>query len=324
MYRRGNPVASRKAGLIVKMPKLSAENLILPYFIVEGSHKKEPVAHMPGVARLSIDNLCKDVEEASRLGINKILLFGVCPKRAKDKIGSYAYAKNNIVSQAIAELKVKIKGVSIITDVCLCVYTLSGHCGILNQDNKIDNKKTLVALSKIALAHAASGADWVAPSAMAKNEVLAIRKALDRNGFRDVKILGYSAKFFSNFYGPFRQAADSTPKFGNRRAYQLNYSDGTKALQEIDSDIKEGADMVMVKPALCYLDIVRAARLRFAQPLAAYNTSGEYALVKMGANNGLWQEKEVVLEIITSIKRAGADFIITYHAKDIAKWLKGI
>lgn len=306
------------------MPKFSPKDLIMPYFVVEGSNKKEPVPNMPGVARLSVDNLCRDVEEAKRLGINRVLLFGVCPRCSKDKFGSYGYAKNSIVSKAIAELKGKIKDVSIITDVCLCAYTLSGHCGILTKDNKIDSKKTLDALSKIALAHAGSGADWVAPSAMAKKEVFAIRTALDKNGFRDVQILGYSAKFFSNFYGPFRQALDSAPKFGDRGAYQLNYSDKRKALKEIGDDIKEGADMVMVKPALCYLDIIRDARIRFGRPLAAYNTSGEYSFVKMGANIGLWQEKEVVFEIIASIKRAGADFIITYHAKDIAKWLKGI
>ncbi len=324
MHWRGNPVASRKIAFIVKMPKISSKNLIMPYFVVEGNNKKEPVPNMPGVVRLSVDNLCEDAEEAKRLGINRVLLFGVCPRYSKDKFGSYAYAKNNIVSKAIAELKRKIKGVSIITDVCLCAYTSSGHCGILTKGNKVDNKRTLDALSKIALAHASSGADWVAPSAMAKNEVFAIRKALDKNGFWDVKILGYSAKFFSNFYGPFRQAADSAPKFGDRRAYQLDNSDEKRALKEIDNDIKEGADMVMVKPALCYLDIIRAARMSFTQPLAAYNTSGEYAFVKMGANIGLWQEEKVVFEIITSIKRAGADFIITYHAKDIAKWLKRI
>jgi len=306
------------------MPKFSPKKLIMPYFVVEGSNKKEPVPNMPGVARLSVDNLCNDVEEAKRLGINRVLIFGVCPSGSKDKFGSYGYAKNSIVSKAIAELKRKIKGIFIITDVCLCAYTSSGHCGILTKDNKIDSKRTLDALSKIALAHAASGADWVAPSAMAKKEVFAIRKALDKNGFREVQILGYSAKFFSNFYGPFRQALDSAPKFGDRGAYQLNYDDKRKALKEIGDDIKEGADMVMVKPALCYLDIIRDARMRFGRPLAAYNTSGEYAFVKMGAKIGLWQEKEVVFEIIASIKRAGADFIITYHAKDIAKWLKGI
>lgn len=305
------------------MLKLFSKDLIMPYFVIEGRNKKEPVRNMPGIARLSIDNLCEDAQEAKGYGIDRVLLFGVCPRRYKNKFGSYAYTQNSIISRAVAELKRKIKGLSVITDVCLCAYTSSGHCGILNRKNKIDNRRTLEALSKIALAHAAGGVDWVAPSAMAKKQVCAIRKTLDKNGFSKVKILGYSAKFASNFYGPFRKAADSAPKFGDRKAYQLDYSDGKKALREIDDDIKEGADMVMLKPALSYLDIIKEARQKFSQsPLAVFNTSGEYAFVKMGTEKGLWQEKEVVLEIITSIKRAGADVIITYHAKDIAKWLK--
>ncbi len=296
----------------------------MPYFVIEGRDKKEPVANMPGISRLTIDNLLEEISEVKRLGISRVLLFGACPRQYKNELASYAYAKNNIVSQAVAELKRKIKGIAVITDVCLCAYTSHGHCGILNKEKKIDNQKTLEALSKIALAHAVSGADWVAPSAMAKKQVLAIRNVLDKNRFPKVKIMGFSAKFASNFYGPFRGAVDSAPKFGDRKAYQLDYGDVKKALREIGDDIQEGADMLMVKPALCYLDIIRAARMRFTQPLAAYNTSGEYAFVKMGANIGLWQEKDAILEIITSIKRAGADFIITYHAKDIAKWLKGI
>jgi porphobilinogen synthase len=306
------------------MKKLSSKNLIMPYFVIEGRDKKEPVANMPGISRLTIDNLLEEISEVKRLGISRVLLFGACPRQYKNELASYAYAKNNIVSQAVAELKRKIKGIAVITDVCLCAYTSHGHCGILNKEKKIDNQKTLEALSKIALAHAVSGADWVAPSAMAKKQVLAIRNVLDKNRFPKVKIMGFSAKFASNFYGPFRGAVDSAPKFGDRKAYQLDYGDVKKALREIGDDIQEGADMLMVKPALCYLDIIRAARMRFTQPLAAYNTSGEYAFVKMGANIGLWQEKDAILEIITSIKRAGADFIITYHAKDIAKWLKGI
>ncbi len=305
------------------MLRISPKDLVMPYFVAEGYDRKEAVANMPQIARFSIDNLCKDVQEAKRLGISKVLLFGICPRRYKDRFGSYAYSKKSIIPRAVAEIKRKIKGVSVITDICLCAYTSSGHCGILTKENKINNKKTIKALSKIALVHAASGADWVAPSAMAKKQVGAIRKTLDKNGFQKVKILAYSAKFASNFYGPFRGAADSAPKFGDRKAYQLDYSNGKKALKEIGDDIKEGADMVMVKPALSYLDIIKKAREKFSQnPLAAYNTSGEYALVKMGAEKGLWQEQKIVFEIITSIKRAGADIIITYHARDIAKWLK--
>lgn len=296
----------------------------MPYFVIEGRDKKEPVVNMSGISRLTIDNLLEEISEVKRLGISRVLLFGACPRQYKNELASYAYAKNNIVSQAVAELKRKIKGIAVITDVCLCAYTSHGHCGILNKEKKIDNQKTLEALSKIALEHAVSGADWVAPSAMAKKQVFAIRNALDKNRFPKVKVMGFSAKFASNFYGPFRGAVDSAPKFGDRKAYQLDYGDAKKALMGIGDDIQEGADMVMVKPALCYLDIIRAARMRFTQPLAAYNTSGEYAFVKMGANIGLWQEKDTIFEIITSIKRAGADFIITYHAKDIAKWLKGI
>ncbi|MDD5476841.1 MAG: porphobilinogen synthase [Candidatus Omnitrophica bacterium] len=304
------------------MQNISAKDLIMPYFVIEGRNKKEPVANMPGIFRLTIDNLLEEISEAKRLGISRVLLFGACPRQYKNESASYAYAKNNIVPRAVAGLKRKIKGVSVITDVCLCAYTSHGHCGILNKKNKIDNRKTLEALSKIAFVHADSGADWVAPSAMAKKQVSAIRSALDKNGFSKVKIMGYSAKFASNFYGPFRDAVDSAPKFGNRKAYQLDYTDAKKALREIRDDIREGADMVMVKPALSYLDIIKEAKQKFNYPLAVYNVSGEFALVKMGANIGLWQEKEVVFEIITSLKRAGADYIITYHAKDIAQWIK--
>ncbi len=304
------------------MQNLSSKNLIMPYFVIEGRNKREPVANMPGISRMTVDNLLKEISESKQLGISKALLFGVCPRYYKNELANYAYAKNNIVSRAVAELKRKIKGLSVITDVCLCAYTSHGHCAILDKKNKIDGKKTLEALSKIALSHAASGADWVAPSAMAKKQVLAIRRALDKKGFSNVKVMGYSAKFASNFYGPFRGAADSAPKFGDRKAYQLDYSDAKKALKEIGDDIREGADMVMVKPALSYLDIVKEAKQKFNYPLAAYNVSGEYALVKMGAGIGLWQEKKIVFEITASIKRAGADYIITYHAKDIARWIK--
>jgi porphobilinogen synthase len=205
-------------------------------------------------------------------------------------------------------------------DVCLCAYTLHGHCGILDSRRNIDNKKTLVALSEIALSYAQAGADWVAPSAMAKKQVGAIRKVLDKRGFTKTKILGYSAKFSSNFYGPFRNASDSAPKFADRRAYQLDYKQSSVAIKEIKADIQEGAEMVMVKPALSYLDVIKEASIKFKHPLAAYNVSGEYAGVKLGAKLGLWDERRAVDEIISSIKRAGADYIITYHAKDIARW----
>jgi len=301
----------------------SLRDLIMPYFVIEGNRQEIPIPSMPGIARLSVDNLLRKVDEARRLGIGTVLLFGIPPRRYKDSAGSYAYSETGIIPRAVAALKKAVKEITIITDVCLCAYTLHGHCGMIKRGEKtINHKATLDALSRMALSHAQAGADWVAPSAMAKKQVLAIRKTLDKNGYQKTKIMGYSAKFASNFYGPFREAADSAPKFGDRRVYQLNYANSHTALGEILEDIKEGADMVMVKPALSYLDVIGEARQRFNFPLAAYNVSGEYAMVKQGAQSGLWKEEDMVKEIITSIKRAGADFIITYHAKDIAKWLK--
>jgi len=312
--------------------KLKVKDLIHPYFVVEGQRKKESVKNFPGVYRFSLDRLLRDIKITRGLGIDKVLLFGIPSK--KDAAGTSAYAGENIVSRAVRTLKNEFKNIAVFTDVCLCGYTTHGHCGIIKpQDRshtltgigktqvKIDNKKTLNALSEMALRHAEAGADWVAPSAMASGQILAIRRALDRNGLKKTKILGYSAKFASNFYGPFRQAADSAPAFGDRSGYQLDHSDAKAALKEIACDIREGADMVMVKPALSYLDIIREASWKFKFPLAAYNVSGEYAFVKYGAKRGLWDEKKMVFEILTSIRRAGAGLIITYHAKDAAHWL---
>jgi len=294
--------------------------LVYPYFVQGGTNKKTPVRLFPGIYRLSVDMLLKDIRETRRLGVTRILLFGIPEKKFPD--GKSSYAKDNIVSAAIKKIKQEFSDVIIATDVCLCAYTTHGHCGVLKKGKKeLDNKRTLEALSNIALSHARSGADWVAPSAMAEKQVSAIRNALDKNGFRRTRIMGYSAKFASNFYGPFRQAQDSYPRFGNRKSYQIDPAGRDRALQEIEDDIKEGADIVMVKPALGYLDIIKEASQRFRYPLAAYNVSGEYAFVKYGARKGLWPEKDMVFEIVTSIKRAGADLIITYHAKDIAKWL---
>lgn len=300
--------------------KLKVKDLIYPYFVVEGRGKKETIKHFPGVYRFSVDRLLGDIESTRGLGINKVLLFGL-PSQ-KDAVGASAYKKENIVSRAVRTLKKEFKGTTVLTDVCLCGYTAHGHCGVLSSRAAIDNKKTLEALAKMAVAHAEAGADWVAPSAMAKGQVLALRSALNRVGFRKTKILGYSAKFASNFYGPFRDAADSSPKFGDRSSYQLGFSDSRPALKEIKEDIAEGADMCMVKPALSYLDIISKAKEKFSFPLAAYNVSGEYSMVKYGAEQGLWDEKKMTLEILSSIKRAGADVIITYHAKDAARWLK--
>jgi len=303
--------------------RISVGDLIMPYFVIEGNRRAIPFPSMPGVSRLSVDHLLKEVKEARALGIKSVLLFGVPAPKYKDHAGSYAYSEAGIVPRAVAALKKAVKGITVITDVCLCAYTNHGHCGVINKGSKaINHKATLAALSAVALSHAQAGADWVAPSAMAKKQIMAIREALDKNGYIKIRILGYSAKFVSNFYGPFREAADSAPKFGDRRAYQLDYAKGNAALKEIAVDIKEGADMVMVKPALSYLDIIREVKDEFHFPLAAYNVSGEYAFVKYGAKKGWWDEKGLVGEIIASIKRAGADKIISYHAKDIARWLK--
>ena len=296
-------------------------NLIYPYFVIEGRNRKQEIKSFPGVFRFSVDRLLKDVAEARGLGLDKILLFGV-PAR-KDREALCAYKCDNIVAKAVEAIKKEFKDLTVITDVCLCAYTTHGHCALLKKNSReLDPKRTVRRLADIALSHADAGADAVAPSAMAKKQVSVIREALDKEGYRKVKIMGYSAKFASNFYGPFREVSDSSPKFGDRSGYQLKFDDTRAALREIAQDIKEGADIVMVKPALAYLDIINEASRRFNSPLAAYNTSGEYSMIKYGAKIGLWDEKKAVFEIMTSIKRAGADLIITYHAKDIAKWLK--
>jgi len=300
--------------------QIVTNKLIYPYFVRSGKGFKEAIKDFPGVYRYSPDEFLTDISKARELGINKFLLFGIPDN--KDVQGSSAYQADNPVTIALRLIKDKFEEVTVITDVCLCMYTTHGHCGILNAKKQIDRIKTLELLSRIALSQAEAGADWIAPSAMAVGQVKAIRKVLDRKGFRRVKIMGYSAKFASNFYEPFRNAADSAPRFGDRKGYQLDYCDTKRALKEIKSDINEGADMVMVKPALAYLDIIKEAKLKFNYSLAAYNTSGEYAFVKLGAKNGLWDERKIVHEIISSIFRAGADFVITYHAKDIARWLK--
>ncbi len=301
---------------------LKIDNLIYPYFVVEGRNKKEQIKSFPGVFRFSVDRLLKDIAKIKPLGLNKILLFGIPNK--KDSEASSAYSGGNIVVKTIENIKKEFKDLTVITDVCLCAYTTHGHCGVLKENStELDHKRTLRILADIALSHADAGVDIVAPSAMAKKQVSVIRETLDKEGYQQVRIMGYSAKFASNFYGPFRQASDSSPKFGDRSGYQLKFDNSRVALKEIAQDIKEGADIVMVKPGLAYLDIIKEASRRFKAPLlAVYNTSGEYAMIKYGAKIGLWDEKKAVFEIITAIKRAGADLIITYHAKDIARWLR--
>lgn len=304
---------------MVKEIRLNVENLIIPFFVRDGKKIKEPIKYFPGVFHLSIDNLLEDVKEINQLKISAVLLFGICDK--KDTDGSYAWDKNGIIPKAIREIKKDFPEILVITDVCLCGYRIDGHCGVL-KNNKINLDLTLKYLSKTALSHAEAGADFVAPSAMMDGQVKAIRMILDKNGFNDVGIIAYSAKFASNFYGPFREALKSSPKFGDRKSYQLDYANSQLALKKIEQDIAEGADIVMVKPALAYLDIIKMVKQNFNLPLAAYNVSGEYSMIKLAAAKGVISEKETVLEILTAIKRAGADLIITYYAKEVAKWLK--
>jgi len=306
---------------LISQTQLSVKDLIMPYFVIEGRNKRESIASMPGLYHLSVNNLIEDIREAKRLGIKAILLFGVSQK--KDGMGLESYRKNGIMQKAIKAIKKNIKDIVIITDVCLCGYTSHGHCGVLKtQDTIIDNDETLKILAKIALSHAEAGVDFVAPSAMMDGQVRAIRETLDRKGFRDVGIIAYSAKYASNFYGPFREALDSCPQFGDRKSYQLDFRNQDEALREIKQDIDEGADIIMVKPALAYLDVIYRAKQNFHIPIACYNVSGEYSLVKIASQEGIFNEKDTVLEILTSFKRAGANLIITYHAKEVARWLK--
>ena len=279
---------------------------------------RSAIASMPGQYRFSPDTLLKEIESLVDTGIGAVLLFGL--PRKKDAMGSEAWASNGITQTAVREIKKHFPELLVMTDVCLCGFTDHGHCGVIPEgSSRLDQKATLEALSHMALSHAEAGADYVAPSAMARGQVGAIRAMLDKNGHEKTKIMSYSAKFASHFYGPFRDIADSAPRFGSR-TYQLDYSDKEAALERVREDIAQGADIVMVKPALGYLDIVAGIKARFHFPLACYNVSGEYAMVKKGAEYKFWNEEKMVNEVISSIKRAGADLIITYHAKDIARW----
>jgi porphobilinogen synthase len=300
----------------ISQTRLSPKDIILPYFVVEGRDVKKEIKSMPGVYHFSADNLLKDISGVK--GIKAILLFGI--PRTKDKTESQAYSDDSIVRKAIKAIKAKFKELIIITDVCLCGYTTHGHCGIV-KGKKIVNDETIKVLAKVALFHAQAGADFVAPSAMMDGQVRAIRETLDKNGFDDTGILAYSAKYASSFYGPFREALDSTPQFGDRKSYQMDYRNSNEALREIKQDIDEGADIIMVKPALAYLDIIYRARQKFDVPIAAYNVSGEYSMIKKLAGGDKTKEKELVLEVLASIKRAGADLIISYFGKEVLKWL---
>ena len=300
---------------------LKTEDLIQPYFVIEGSAQKEPIKGFEGVDRYTPDYLAKEVLNIHRSGINKILLFGIITEKLKTANGGYAWSDDGPVPQAIRLIKKTAPTVEVIADVCLCAYTKSGHCGI-TVGNEVINDTTLPLLAKAAVCYAGAGADIVAPSAMMDGQVSVIRKALDKDGFKKVKILAYSAKYASNFYGPFRSAAKSAPSSGDRKTYQMDYRNIEQALGEIQADIEEGADMVMVKPAHTYLDVIRAAADRFKDiTIAAYHVSGECAMIKAGAKAGLFDEQKVVFEVLTAVKRAGAKYIISYYAKEAAKWL---
>lgn len=320
----GNLVQPRRLRSRSKLRELVSEtrvdlrNLIMPIFVEEGVGIRNEIQSMPGIFRLSPDEeLDKEIEEISGLGLSSVLLFGL-PKK-KDKIGSESFNPKGVVQQAMRRIKNLQENITVIGDVCMCEYTDHGHCGLLREDGIVDNEQTVSFLGRIAVSQARAGADIVAPSAMMDDQVFAIRSALDSEGFKSVPIMAYSAKYASGFYGPFREAADSAPKFGDRRSYQMDPRNVREALREIELDVNQGADIIMVKPALAYLDVVRAARKRFSLPLATYNVSGEYSMVKAAAMKGWIEEERIVYEILHSMKRAGADFIITYFAKQYAK-----
>lgn len=304
---------------LVRETKLSVKDFILPIFVVEGEGVKREISSIPNNYHYSIDKLEDIVRKVTEAGIAGVIIFGI-PDR-KDEVGSSAYDDNGIVQRAVRKIKELNKDLLVITDVCMCQYTSHGHCGIL-REGRVDNDASLEYIAKIALSHGRAGADLVAPSDMMDGRVQAIRTLLDENQYNHVGLIAYSAKYASAFYGPFREAASSAPQFGDRKSYQMDPGNRLEALKEIEADIQEGADIVMVKPALSYLDIIREARDRIKVPLAAYSVSGEYAMLKAAASAGLVDEKSIALESLLSIKRAGADIIITYYALEAAKWVR--
>ncbi|MCC5801372.1 MULTISPECIES: porphobilinogen synthase [Bacillaceae] len=303
---------------LVRETHLRKEDLIYPLFVVEGENIKNVVPSMPGVYHISLDNLQAEMDEVVSLGIKSIILFGVPAE--KDELGKQAYHDHGIVQEATRFVKERYPDLVVIADTCLCQYTSHGHCGIV-KDGKVLNDETLDLLAKTAVSQAEAGADIIAPSNMMDGFVAAIRHGLDEAGYHDVPIMSYAVKYSSSFYGPFRDAAHSTPQFGDRRTYQMDPANRMEALREAQSDMEEGADFLIVKPALSYLDIMREVKDRFNAPVVAYNVSGEYSMVKAAAQNGWVNEQEIVMEKLTSMKRAGADLIITYFAKDVANWL---
>jgi len=303
---------------MIRETHLQVTDLIYPLFVIHGRDKEEEISSMPGIYRYSIDRLIGEVRRAAELSISAIILFGIPEK--KDEWATEAYNPKGVVQEAIRAIKAELPQMVVITDVCIDEYTSHGHCGVV-KDGEIDNDATLELLAQMALSHAEAGADMVAPSDMMDGRVQAIRKALDEHGFQQIPIMSYAAKYASSFYGPFREAADSAPKFGDRKSYQMDLANSREALREIRLDIEEGADIIMIKPALPYLDIIHQARQTFDLPIAAYNVSGEYAMIKAAARQGWLEEEKVILEALTCIKRAGADLILTYFAKQVAQLL---
>lgn len=303
---------------LIREISLSVDDLVYPLFAVPGKSVKKPITSMPGQFQLSVDYIAKEAQKMRDLGIPAVLLFGIPAK--KDEMATGAFAKDGIIQQAVKRIKNEVSDILVITDVCLCEYTSHGHCGMLEKDC-IQNDATLEVLAETAISQARAGADMVAPSAMMDGQVAAIREALDENAFEDIPIMAYAAKYASSFYGPFREAAESAPQFGDRKSYQMDPANADEAIREISLDVGEGADIIMVKPALAYLDIICRAKQEFDLPLAAYNVSGEYSMIKAAAQLGWMDEEKAMIESLTAIKRAGADIIITYFAPQMAKLL---
>jgi len=303
---------------MIRETKLSVDDLVYPLFVTFGKNVKKPINSMPGHFQMSVDYLIKEIEKARDLGIPAILLFGIPEK--KDETASGAFIKDGIIQQAVRKIKDRVPDIVVITDVCLCEYTSHGHCGMIEKSD-VDNDTTLEVLAETAVSHAAAGADMVAPSAMMDGQVGAIREALDEAGYENLPIMAYSAKYASCFYGPFREAAESAPKFGDRKSYQMDPANSDEAIREISLDVEEGADIIMVKPALPYLDVIRRAREEYDLPIAAYNVSGEFSMIKAASNLGWIDGEKAMMESLTSIKRAGADIILTYFATEAAKLL---
>lgn len=317
IYRPRRLRANENLRRLVRETTLSVDDLIYPMFVVHGRNVATQISSMPGCYHYSVDNLVTAAKELASLGIPGTILFGI--PEEKDALGSQAYADDGIIQQAVRAIKDAVPALLVITDVCLCEYTDHGHCGIV-EAGEVQNDRTVELLVKESLSHARAGADVIAPSDMMDGRVGAIRKALDQGGYENIPIMAYSAKYASAFYGPFREAAESAPQFGDRRSYQMDAANTEEALREVALDIEEGADILMVKPALAYLDVIHRVKTAFQVPIAAYNVSGEYAMIKAAAQNGWIDEKRVALEALTGIKRAGADMILTYFAKSVVKW----